>query len=196
MDHKILLAVFASVIGIIFTIPYVRDIFKGRTKPHSYTWLIWVITQGIATAGVFKGGGGWGGYNLAIATIINAGIFFLSIKYGTKNVTLHDKIALVGALLAIGVWQILKNPLLAVILVSFIDVVGYFPSFRKTFQEPWSETLSSWIGFTTANLFAILALDQYNSLTLSYLISITGANAIMAFICIFRRPIIPKPENS
>lgn len=38
--------------------PYFLDIFRKRTKPHAYTWLIWSVTYGTALAGLWYGKGG------------------------------------------------------------------------------------------------------------------------------------------
>ena len=129
-----ILAVLSAVFGSF--LPYIKDIFKKKTKPHAYTWLIWTITQGVATAGLLYGKGGWGALDLLIGTLFVFAIFLISLKYGTKNITKLDTIILIVALLAIIVWLQMRNPLIAVLMVTAIDFIGYFPSFRKSFQEP------------------------------------------------------------
>ena len=37
------LGVLAGVIGVADTVPYVRDIVRGTTRPHRGTWLIWSV---------------------------------------------------------------------------------------------------------------------------------------------------------
>lgn len=193
---KIILAVISGLIVILVAfLPYFRDMFLRRTKPHVYTWLIWTITQGTATvAGFWEGKGGWGMLALAIGTVFTAFIFLLSLKYGTKNITKGDSVVLVIALLAIIVWWQLKSPLLAVFMVSAIDFLGYIPSFRKTFEEPWTETSISWAAFSVSNFLSILALSSYNFLTLTFIITITVANIILLTICLLRRRVISAPS--
>ncbi|MBI4117778.1 MAG: hypothetical protein HY453_01715 [Parcubacteria group bacterium] len=157
------------------------------TKPHAYTWLIWSITQGTATIALWYGGGGWGSLSLIFSTLLVMGVFFFSLRKGSRDITFFDTILLGIALLAILVWWQLKNPVLAVIMVSGIDLVGYIPSYRKSFYDPDSETLSSWFGFTVANMFSIAALNEYNFLTLSYIVAISMANLVMIGICLLRR---------
>lgn len=192
IDTKLFFAITALVIGLSSTLPYIKDIFSLKTKPHIYTWLIWSITTGTAAVGVYYGGGGLGLINLAMMSVVTFGIFLISLKYGTKNITTWDTIILIFAILAILVWWQLHQPLLSVFMVSLIDVLGYIPSFRKTWQEPWSETLISWLGFTAGNIFALLALSQYNLLTTTYLVAVILASAILFFICLVRRPFWPK----
>lgn len=171
-------------------VPYLRDVFYFKTKPHIYSWLIWFITAGTATLAAWYGGGGYGAINLTVMCVFIFGVFIISFKYGTKNITKFDTIILLMALLAILVWWKLHQPLLSIMMVSAIDIIGYIPSFRKSFQEPWSETVVAWIGFVVANMFALLALSQYNFLTMTYLISISAANVALVAICLARRPFV------
>ena len=194
MDVKIILTVIATAIGVVAFFPYLRDTFSLKTKPHAYTWLIWAITQGTAVFGIWHGGGGWGALNLTIGTLFVIVVFLFSIKYGTKNITKNDTAILIAALSVIIVWWRLDQPLISVIMVSVIDVIGYVPSFRKSYQEPWSETLISWILFSASNTFAILALEEYNLLTVTYLAAITSANIALFLLCFFRRKFFPKPN--
>lgn len=191
-DFKLIFAVIAIVLMLASFIPYVLDILKNKTKPHIYTWIIWLITQGTATLGLLLGHGGWGTLLLLIGTFYCLIIVLLAFKFGTKNITKFDTIILLGAFAAIIIWWQLKNPLLAVFIVSIIDVVGYIPSYRKTYQEPWTETLKSWELSILVNVFSILALSQYNLLTTTYLVAIFFANITMVVICIARRRVIPK----
>lgn len=193
MDTKIILTIIATIIGVAAFFPYLRDIFSLKTTPHAYTWLIWAITQGTAVFGIWYGGGGWGALNLTVGTLFVIAVFLFSLKYGTKNITKSDTAILIVALSAIVVWWQLDKPLISVIMVSAIDVIGYVPSFRKSYQEPWSETLISWILFSVSSIFAISALKEYNLLTVTYLVATTSAHIALFLLCFFRRQIIPKP---
>ena len=194
MDLKIIFTVIATIIGTVAFLPYLRDTLSLKTKPHIYTWLIWAITQGTAVVGIWYGGGGWGALNLTVGVLLVLIVLFFSLKYGTKNITKSDTIILIAALAAILVWWQLDQPILAVVMVSVIDVLGYIPSFRKSYAEPWSETMIAWVGFSVSNTFAILALSEYNFLTMTYLIAITLANIVLTLFCVYRRRFVPKPK--
>lgn len=193
INFQLALSLIATLIGIIAYFPYIRDIFLLKTKPHAFTWLIWAITQGTAVIGIWYGGGGIGGLNLAAGTILVIAVFLISLKHGTKNVTKSDWIVMCLAILAILVWWQFHQPVVSVIMVSAIDFIGYFPSFRKTYQEPWSETQLSWLLFGLSNVFALFALREYNFLTMSYLITLTAANFALFAICLYRRKFISRP---
>ena len=188
MDIKLIISIFAILLNIVggFSV-YLRSIFSGETKPHVYTWLIWTITGVIALLGLIQGKGGWGILPLFMSTIFVFVIFLISFKFGTKNITKFDTAVLIIALLAIVVWFKMHNPLLAVILVTIADCLGYLPSFRKTFQEPWTESVTSWTVYFFCGLLMILALREYNFLTLTYLATTEVANVILIAICLIRR---------
>ncbi|HPN54988.1 MAG TPA: hypothetical protein PLB52_03610 [Candidatus Moranbacteria bacterium] len=194
IDFKFIIAIFASVLYVFGCIPYFRDIFAKKTKPHLYTWLIWGITQGTAAVALLYGGGKFGSISLIVGTIFVLAIFLLSFKYGTKDITLSDKVILALALLAIVIWWQLDNPLVAVIMVSAIDGIGYIPTIRKSFKDPWSETLSSWVVILIVDTLALFANAEYNFLTVTYLAVLFVANAAVVLVCFFRRRIVQKAE--
>lgn len=187
MELKLVFGILATIITIVGYVPYFRDIFSIKTKPHLYTWLIWGITQGTATLALLKGGGKIGAISLLIGTILVAVIFFLSFKYGTKNITKSDTLALIFALLAILVWWQLDNPILAVLMVSLIDMLGYIPTLRKTFTDPSTETMFFWICMLATDILAMLANSEYNLLTMSYLTALAVCNSAMILVIWFRR---------
>jgi len=187
LNFKLYLSIIAAIVGIVGYFPYVRDIFSHKTKPHLYTWLIWLITTSTAMFGVIYGGGGWGAVSLGAYAVLILGIFLFSFKYGTKNISKSDTAILVLALVAVIFWGQFKQPLVSVLMVTLIDFFGYIPSFRKTFINPWSETPVSWLLFAISNLLTILALKEYNLLTTTYLVVIACANVVMFLISYFRR---------
>ena len=194
MTLKLIFLIIGAVIGTAAFFPYLRDIFRRETQPHVYTWLIWLLTQGTAVVGIWYGGGRWGALNLYIGMIFILGIFLFSLKYGTKNITTWDTVILIAALGAIVVWWQLNQPLLAVIMISAIDLVGYIPSLRKSYHEPYSETLKSWMAWAVSDIFALIALSEYNALTMTYLATITIANVVLVIFCLWRRGVIMRLE--
>jgi len=165
-DWKAIFGVLSVLIVILAYIPYLIAIFKKETEPHAYTWLIWAITLVIAGAGVWVGGGGfWVTLGFAISTFMVFLVFLLSFKYGTKNITKSDGIVLVLAPIASFVWWGLDNPVLAVLMATGIDLLGYIPTYRKSFSEPWSEDTWAWFGYALAPFMSLLALHEYNLLT-------------------------------
>ncbi len=194
LDFKLVIAIVASIITITAYFPYLKDIFERKTQPHLYTWLIWAITQGTATAILLYGGGKFGSLSFIVGTILVLVIFGLSFKYGTKNIKKVDTITLGIAILAIVVWWQLDNPLLSIIMISSIDAFGYIPTFRKSYEEPWSETLSFWFIMAIVNLLIMVSNAEYNLLTMTYVTMLLIANSSLFTLLVVRRKLIKKPE--
>jgi hypothetical protein len=193
LDSKLVLGIFATILTIVAYFPYLKDILAQKSKPHIYTWLIWGITQGTAALVLLQGGGKFGSLSLLMGTFFVLLIFILSFHYGTKNITRSDSIALGLALLAIVVWWQLHNPLLALFMVTGIDVMGLIPTMRKSFQEPWTETLSFWVLMSVVFILTMLSNAEYNLLTMFYLAVITITNTFLVTLLIVRRKIL-SPE--
>lgn len=191
-EPKTYLALGALILAIASYIPYWVDIFRGNTKPHLFTWLIWGISMATALAAASYGDGGLGTIALWAGMFGITSVFLLSFKYGTKNITRSDGVILAIALLAIVIWWQLDNLLLAVIVASLIDAIGYIPTLRKLYSDPWSENLLSWALVSLGYIFSILALAHYNWLTLTYLLTILLANIILISLALIRRNSVGK----
>ncbi len=170
MDLKIILGAIAVILAFISSAIYIQDIFKGNTKPHVYTWLIWSIVTWIAFGGQFVSGGGPGAWATGASAFLTTFILFLSLKgnYGTKDITNFDKICLFLALVSILPWLLVDSILWSVILASLIDVIGFFPTMRKTWSNPKSESLKSmWVDFVKHSL-SIMSMRNYSLITWLY----------------------------
>lgn len=194
-DHKTFLGIFASIIAIIAYIPYFYDIFKGKTKPHIFSWLIWSLLGGIAyTAQVVKGAGA-GSWQNGIVTLIYLVVAVLAIFRGEKNITKTDKLTFGGAILALGLWAITDDPLSAVILASAIDTIAYIPTFRKAYHKPSEETLSAFIMSATAIFISLFALESYSPATWLYLACLLVTDSAFIIMLLVRRNIIKNRKN-
>ena len=187
---KIVFAILSVVASISCFIPYIRDIRKGVTKPHMYSWLIWTILQFTSAIIIFSKGGELGALSISVGAILCGYIFILSFKNGTRNINLFDKICFLGSLFAISIWLLLDNALISVILLSVIDFVGFLPTIRKSYFDPNSETALTYVLSVFSGAFAIIALSEYSYTTLIYLISIVITNTLCTTVIVVRRNII------
>lgn len=179
---KELLGAAAALLAIAQAIPYIIDIFRGKTKPHLYTYFIWSVVTALAFAGQYVAGGGPGSWTTGIMAIITIGVLLLCFKYGTEDITLFDGVFLVAALVAIIPWWITKDPMLSVILATIIDVLAFFPTIRKTYNEPSSETLISYISNLIRHPLSIAALSVYSITTVIYPAALFVMNLILVLV--------------
>ena len=177
----------AVLLAIVQAVPYVRDIFRGKTKPHLYTYLIWSIVTALAFFGQLVSGGGPGAWTTGVMAVITIGVLGLCFKYGTEDKTTLDKVFLIGALVAIVPWWLTKDPMYSVVLATGIDVLAFFPTIRKTYNDPTSETLISYVSNLFRHPISILALTTYSITTVIYPAALFVVNGVLVAVMVFRR---------
>ena len=166
---------------------YYRDIFRGNTKPHLYTHLIFAIIMTVGLFGILAAGGAAGAWAYVVSVIFETSLVWASLKWGTTDVTNADRIFLVLALGSILPWILTKNPLWSVILISIIDVLGMLPTIRKTYNTPSSEPLSAWLLAMIRGVFQLAALGAYSLTTVLYPLEIFSIEVVLVTMMMFRR---------
>ncbi len=189
MEIKIILGAIAACLALISSYLYIRDIFRGNTKPHTYTWLIWSIVTTIAFFGQWVSGGGPGSWATGVAAIVTIGTFFLSLKdkYGTKDITNFDKVCLALAILSILPWLLTKSVLWSVLLATFIDLIAFFPTMRKTWHAPKSESLGSMYVDAVKHALSTFSMGTYSLITLVYPLSVLATKFVIIGEIVFLR---------
>ncbi len=192
MKIKTIISTFSILLIFIGYAPYVFNILKGRTRPHVFSWFIWGLTTGIVYALQVSAGAGVGAWVTLCITLVLISVFFLSLKNGNKDIRKIDIVFFVSALIAIPVWLVVKQPVISIILLATIDMIGFAPTIRKSWNDPYSETLSLYTITTFRHGLTIFALEKLNFITLLYPVIWVIANAAFAIILIIRRNKISK----
>ncbi len=183
MDLKFFLMCASVAIGTASYIVYIRQHFAGGNLPHPFSWLVWSLTATTIAAAMVHGGAGFGAIPFVVNALLVIAILFISLRGGTAcGATASDFIFLAVALAGLVAWWLMGDPLVAVFLVTGVDLSGYFPTYHKLLSMPKSESLSAWIGFLIANICAIFAVENYTLTTLTYPVVITLATVALIVI--------------
>lgn len=191
-EQKAILGTIAVLIAVVSYIPYFRDIFSGKTKPHAFTWLVWAVLNGIAFAGQVYGDGGAGTWAIGFTTLATFSIFVLALVKGEKNIKRFDWLCLGAALLSLIPWLVTNDPLISVILITIIDVFGFLPTVRKSIYRPHQETLSTYALSTLKYALVVVALQNYSLVTMLFPLSIAILNGLFVVLLLVRRRHILK----
>ncbi len=187
---KEFLSIVAIVLVFVGYAPYIRDSLKNKTKPHVFSWFIWTLVTAIVFSLQFQAGAGPGAWITLAITIISFSVFLLGFKSGSRNIALTDVLFLILSLLALALWVLAKQPAISIVLLSTTEMLGFFPTVRKTWNHPYTETLSFYLITTFRHALSILALAEYNIVTWLYPVTWTIANALFAVLLIVRRKTI------
>ncbi len=168
-------------------IPYYRDILKGKTHPHVYSWSLWGLLTILLVALQIKGGAGAASWVTAAAGLLCLGVVVLSLKNGKKDITTSDTIVAILALIAIGFWLIADQPAVSVTLVIVADILAFIPTIRKSWHKPHSETLSLYVTNAIRFLLAFAAIEVYTFLSSSWIVVWVAGNALFSIMLVIRR---------
>lgn len=169
----ILVREFFSATAIILTfiafIPYIRSIQQGKTIPHAFSWIIWASVTFIIFLAQLADKGGLGAWPIGVSGIITLYVAMLAYsKESDLTITTTDWLFFISALTAIPFWYFTSNPLWAVLILTTIDLLGFAPTFRKSYQYPYSEQLTFYAIIASRNIFSIFALENYSLTTLLF----------------------------
>lgn len=172
-------------------IPYLRDIIRGKTHPHIYSWALWGILTVLIVALQIKDGAGPAVFITIAAGMMCLLVILLSLKYGKRDITVSDKVVLVLTLFAIGFWLFADRPITAVILATIADLLAFIPTVRKSWNKPRSETLSLFVTNALRFSIALFAVQNYTLLTSLWLVVWAVVNALFSVMLIIRRKQLP-----
>ncbi|MBI1326950.1 MAG: hypothetical protein GC136_04830 [Alphaproteobacteria bacterium] len=170
---------------------YFWSIFRGTTRPHLFSWLIWAILMLVAGYAQHVDGAGAGAWATVFAGFACLSVAIISIWKGEKNITRSDWMYLIAALAAIPAWYFTDNPLWAVIIVSLIDICAFMPTFRKTWVNPYTEPPFSQSLAALRGFLSILAISNYSVITLMYPLLLVVLDTSLVLIIVLRRKFIP-----
>lgn len=168
-------------------IPYFRNLLAGKTKPHTFSWLIWGILSTITFTAQIVSGAGPGAWIIGVAATLSLVVFVIAIFKGEKEITRLDRVSLISAVFGIALWIITTNPLWSVVIVSVVDAVGYVPTFRKTYKQPYGETLTMYFLSTVSFVISLFALQVVSPTTALYPTSLIATNVVFISMVLMRR---------
>ena len=194
MLTKTILGSIAAAIAIYTYVPYYIGIFRGHTKPHAFSWIIWSLVTGITFAAQVVSHGGAGTWVTIIETLATAGDGILALcGKGETNITRGDKIAFGSALAAIPLWMATGDPLWSVVLVTAISLSGFWPTFRKSWPQHWGEVAQTYLLASPAYALSVAALDDLSWTTALYPGVMMFANLAFGATLVMRRKYVTKP---
>jgi hypothetical protein len=167
-DLKITLGVLAAIVALVNYLPYLIGVVKQTLHPHAFSWIIFTVITATVSAAQFSegaGAGAWATGATAMTTFLIAGF---ALRNGGYRITRFDTVSLVGALLAIPVWIISDNPLLAVLILTGIEALGFLPTYRKAWLHPHDESQLAFFLTILKYILALGAMQVYSFTTVLF----------------------------
>ena len=186
-DYKVILGIIATLLALLSYIPYFRDIFMGKTKPHAFSWFVWAVLTAIAFAAQVVKNGGAGAWVTGFTALACFTISVLAVIKGKRDFPIVDWLSLGAAFIAMALWAYTNDPALSVILITLADALAFLPTFRKGFFFPNEETASTFFLSSIKFVFGILALNTFNISTVLYPASLVIMNGAFVVLLLARK---------
>lgn len=162
MDHwQATLGVLAGFLSFLCFIPYIVTILLGKTRPNRASWWIWAINGSILASSYYVAGASNTLWLIIFSVIAQYIIAILSFKYGKGGWTFFDRACLMGASLSLTLWFGLKSPMSAIVLTLLTDLLGALPTLKKSYYEPETEDMLTWIIYVVASILNVIAIEQW-----------------------------------
>lgn len=186
-----ILGIASGLLSVSAYIPYIKDVLAKTTKPERASWLIWAVLTSVAFFSQLAKGASSSLWLPGIETCGLLIVLLLSLKFGTGGLTKKDMLALLAAGIGLVMWYFTKEPATALYIIIGVDSIGTVLTVQKAYQDPESETLSTWIIVCIAGILSMISVGSFNIILLSYPFYIFAANGAIALAMILGK----KPKR-
>ncbi len=187
MLSKQLLSVIAVALTVFAYYPYIRSIGRNEIRPHVFSWVIWGVTTVIVFFAALQADGGAGAWVIGISGVIAIFIAFLALqKKGDIHITKTDWLFFLAAISSLPIWYFTSDPVWSVVILTLVDVLGFGPTIRKAYDQPYSEPTNFYALFAVRNVIVMFALESYSVTTVLFPAA-TGAACLLLVLMIYLR---------
>lgn len=177
--YKDALAAAAIVLTVAMYVPYIRSIHAGRTRPQLLSWVTWTLSAFVVFFAQLAGDGGTGAWPTFVAGVVTAYIAVLAYRRRAVAIITKTDWGCFGvAVAALPCWLLASDPLLAVVLLTAVELVAFGPTFRFALVDPNRERIGFYLLGAARNALAIFALADC-SLTTALFPAAKGAACVL-----------------
>jgi hypothetical protein len=188
MDHfKLIIGVAATLLGLASYVPYLAGTIKGTLRPNATSWLVWGVLAGVAFGGQIVSGAGLGALITGTSALASFVVMGLALRHkSSRRFSRLDLSCLIAGAVALVVWPIARSPLLSVALVSSITLVGYIPTYTKSWTRPYEENISMYLLGIVKYAMSVLVLGTYSATNVLYPAVVVLANTVLISLLVMR----------
>lgn len=193
-ELKLFYAAASSLLTLVAFAPYIWTIYKGETRPHAFSWIIWGITTLIVFFAQLDAEGGIGAWPTGLSALITFYIAWLAVlKRGDTEITRSDWGFFIASLISIPVWYLSSDPFWAVVILTAVDTLAFGPTLRKAYVYPGQENITFFSLFILRNIFGLLALEVWSITNMLFHLVMTLGCLVLIILVLWRRHQLRPP---
>ncbi len=166
---------------------YVWQSFRGETRPHPLSWLIFVILTGIGYLVQLDEAAGPASWVMAITTAVCLLLCVMSFARGERAFPWYEWAFLVAAAVVFVFYLLSRQPTLSAVLASFVNVLGFGPTVTKAWHRPASDSVTTFTLNGLKFVPSFFALDNVSVATVVFPATLVVANLAVAAVIFARR---------
>lgn len=142
-QYAVLIGALVQLVGIY---SYIKETLRGNTKPNRVTWLMWSIAPLIGTAAALSKGVRWAVLPVFMSGFAPLLVFIASFinKKSYWRLEPFDYACGLCSFLALALWGITREPLIAIIFAIASDGFAAIPTIIKSWKHPETETVAAY----------------------------------------------------
>jgi hypothetical protein len=186
MEYLVFIGAAAVLVG---ALGYARDTLYGETKPNRVTWFLWMLAPFIATAAAISDGVGW-----AVLPVFMAGfgpLLVLLASFASKEAYWElgwlDYACGFLSILALALWAITEEPLVAIIFAIIADGLAALPTLSKAWQYPETESAGIYVASFFSAVTGLAAVQYWGAAEYAFPIYLIIINAVLIFVVVRKR---------
>ncbi|HMA78221.1 MAG TPA: hypothetical protein VKP88_03695 [Candidatus Paceibacterota bacterium] len=192
LDIKLVLGIASAVVAFVNYLPYLIGVVRQTLHPHAFSWIIFTIITATISVAQLTEGAGAGAWATGATSITTFLIACFALRNGGYRITRSDKLSFVGALIAIPAWIITANPLVAVIILTGIEALGFMPTYRKAWLKPHDESILAFSLTILKYLLALGAMQSYTLTTVLFPIALLILSGLLIVELVARKRVVAR----
>ena len=191
-----LLGLMSALLSVCAYLPYIRDTLTGVTQPQRASWLIWSVLGSIALGSQIYEGATTSLWFAGIQVGATIVIFFLSLFQGRGAFcSPRDVLVLLAAGAGLILWVMTDTAVYALAITISISLLGGSVTVIKAYQDPTTETQSTWFLSCIASWFAILSVGGAHWILLAYPMYMFTLNGAIVLAIMLGRAVKNAPQH-
>ena len=188
------LVILSAVLSLSGSFAYIRDMFRGKSKPNLVTWGFWAVAPLIATGAALSAhADGWATVCIFMSGFGPLLIFITAfiIPQSYWKLSVFDYACGVLSLIALGAWLGAHSPILAILLAAIADLLATLPTIIKAWKYPETETVYTYfIGLFSSSII-LPAIPIWNMENSAFQIYLLIAN-VSLFVIVLRGHLLKR----
>lgn len=187
MAIKTLFTILSLIFGFLTFLPYFVEMFKGKASPHIFSWVTWGLIGFLSFIISLTHGGGGGAWISGLQAFLCFFVVAYAFFKGEKNITRVDKISFIAAMVVSIFYLFTKQAVPSIILAVTIDLLGFVPTFRKSYLKPLEEPVLTYASSAVSYSLSVGAIAGYSFVTLLNPLTLAVANILLVIFLLIRR---------